>query len=147
LVAFAALRLTAPGSVGRLVKEDGALEYLQVLLYGAAGVLALFVWMSLRGRGVRWTFLALAAACFVVAAEEVSWGERLLGYAPPPFIRQFNTRPVMSLHNLAPVQRVRRPAYVAAGLVGAFGWWLAVRLPPGRASGAAKLALPDRFTL
>lgn len=39
LAGYTALRMGVPDAVPRLIKEDGALEYLQVLMYATAAML------------------------------------------------------------------------------------------------------------
>ena len=146
LAAYAAVRVAAPDLVPRLIKEDGVLEYAQVLLYGAAAGLALVVAARWRGQRIAWAFLLFAFACALVAFEEISWGERLLGFDPPEAIRAHNTQDEMSFHNLAPLQRILHPAYILIGLVGGLGWRLASRLPAGRLRRDLRLLLPDRRT-
>lgn len=146
LAAYAAVRVAAPDLVPRLIKEDGVLEYAQVLLYGAAAGFALVVAARWRGQRLAWAFLLFALACALVAVEEVSWGERLLGFDPPEAIRMHNTQDEMSLHNLVPVQRVLHPAYILVGLVGGLGWRLARSLPEGRIRRELGTLFPDRRT-
>ena len=146
LAAYAAVRVAAPDLVSRLIKEDGVLEYAQVLLYGAAAGFALVVATRWRGQRLAWAFLLFAFACGLVAVEEISWGERLLGFDPPGAIRAHNTQDEMSFHNLAPLQRILHPAYILVGLVGGLGWRLATRLPAGRLGRELRLILPDRRT-
>lgn len=146
LAGYAVVRLGAPDVVPRLIKEDGVLEYLQALLYGAAACFALLVAARWRGEMIAWAFLLFALACVFVAIEEVSWGERLLGFAPPESIRELNTQDEMSLHNLAPIQRILHPAYIVVGLVGGLGWRMVRSLPEGRCRRALAAILPDART-
>lgn len=146
LAGYAVVRVGAPDVVPRLIKEDGVLEYLQVLLYGAAACFALLVAARWRGEVIAWAFLLFALACVFVAIEEVSWGERLLGFAPPEPIRELNTQDEMSLHNLAPFQRILHPAYIVVGLVGGLGWRVVRSLPEGRRRRELAAILPDAQT-
>lgn len=146
LAGYAAVRVAAPDFVPRLIKEDGVLEYVQVLLYGVAACFALLVAARWRGQMFAWGFLLFALACVFVAVEEVSWGERLLGFDPPEAIRAHNTQDEMSLHNLAPVQRLLHPAYILVGLVGGLGWRLVKSLPEGRLRREFGMVLPDPRT-
>lgn len=41
----------------------------------------------------------LAAFCFLVAGEEISWGQRLLGFAPPEIFLQHNYQQELNFHN------------------------------------------------
>lgn len=145
LAGYAVVRVAAPEAVPRLIKEDGALEYLQVLLYAAAACVALLVAIRSHSTWVRWAFVVFGLACAFVALEEVSWGERLLGFDPPESIRNLNTQDEMSLHNLAPVQRFLHFAYILAGIVAGLGWWVAKGLP-ARLRREVGAILPDRHT-
>jgi hypothetical protein len=146
LAGYAALRVAAPQAVPRLIKEDGALEYLQVLLYAGTACLALLVATRWPSRSIRWAFLLFGLACAFVAIEEVSWGERLLGFDPPESIRELNTQDEMSLHNLAPVQGLLHSAYIVVGLIAGLGWWAAGRLPDGGMRRTFEVILPGRLT-
>jgi hypothetical protein len=39
-------------------------------------------------------------ACFVMAGEEVSWGQNVFGFAPPESVRAANAQEEFNLHNL-----------------------------------------------
>lgn len=147
LAGYAVLRVAVPGAVPRLIKEDGSLEYLQVLLYAIAGCIALLVAVRSHSSWVRWAFVVFGLACAFVALEEVSWGERLLGFDPPESIRDLNTQGEMNVHNLAPVQRFLHLAYILAGLVAGLGWRVAAGLPDGRLRRYLRAILPDRYTV
>ncbi len=147
LAGYAVLRVAVPGAVLRLIKEDGSLEYLQVLLYAIAGCIALLVAVRSHSSWVRWAFVVFGLACAFVALEEVSWGERLLGFDPPESIRDLNTQGEMNVHNLAPVQRFLHLAYILAGLVAGLGWRVAAGLPDGRLRRYLRAILPDRYTV
>ncbi len=48
--------------------------------------------------------LALAAALFLAAGEEVSWGQRLFGWGTPESISAINAQDETTLHNLTSFQ-------------------------------------------
>ena len=147
LAGYATVRVGAPDLVPRLIKEDGSLEYLQVLLYAIAGCIALLVAVRSHSSWVRWVLVVFGLACAFVALEEVSWGERLLGFDPPESIRDLNTQGEMNVHNLAPVQRFLHLAYILAGLVAGLGWRVAEGLPEGRLRHHLRAVLPDPHTV
>lgn len=146
LAGYAALRMGVPDAVPRLIKEDGALEYLQVLMYATAACFALLVGARSTSPLIRSAFWGFGLACVFVALEEVSWGERLLGFDPPQSIRDLNTQGEMNLHNLDPIQRFLHFAYILAGLIGGLGWLVPKGLPDGRVRRDLKGILPDRST-
>lgn len=47
----------------------------------------------------RWFFLLLALSCFYVAMEEISWGQRLIGFSSPEFFRSNNLQGETNIHN------------------------------------------------
>jgi len=146
LAAYAAVRLLRPDLVPRLIREDGAFEYLQVLLYAATAVLALRASLRATDPFVRWSFVVLCVAAGVVTLEEVSWGQRLLGFDTPSEIARRNTQDEMSLHNLGPLQRLLHPAYIVVGLVAGLGW-LTVRRGAGRPAALLRGVLPGPATM
>jgi glucan phosphoethanolaminetransferase (alkaline phosphatase superfamily) len=147
LAGYATVRVGAPDLVPRLIKEDGALEYLQVLLYATAACFSLLVAVRSHSSLFRWVFAVFGLACALVALEEMSWGERLLGFDPPESIRDLNTQGEMNLHNLAPVQRFLHLAYILAGLVAGLGWRVAAGLPDGRLRRYLGAILPDWYSV
>jgi hypothetical protein len=82
-------------------EEDGPLEMTTALLYLAAAWVN--VRLASRFRGIAWTrvgLLGLAALFFLVAMEEISWGQRLLGFSTPEALDTFNVQSEFNLHNL-----------------------------------------------
>ena len=77
--------------------EDRFVEWWTVALFAAAAVV--------RGRDAwarrRIWDLLVALFCVFVAGEEFSWGQRLLGFTPPPVFLESNTQQEFTLHNFA----------------------------------------------
>jgi hypothetical protein len=95
-----------------LIAEDGILEWLTVTLFVAAGALALR-----RAIVERRPFDALIGLfCLVVAGEEMSWGQRLLGLTPPEYFLANNWQQEINLHNMT-----QRPRKLFSGVLLAFG--------------------------
>lgn len=82
----------------RLTREDGPYETLGAIAFALAGVVfgTLFVrtWRSHRS----WWFLALAVLFLFAAGEEISWGQRVLGWGD--IDRSTNVQGETTLHNL-----------------------------------------------
>jgi hypothetical protein len=91
------------GIPGWIWAEDGPMEYLTVLLLGLA---ALYAGAALRhGRKLFSTaerrLLGLfILALLVLAAEEISWGQRILDIETPPALKDSNVQGEINLHNL-----------------------------------------------
>lgn len=83
------------------MQEDGHLEWASFWAFFAAG----FVYLR---KAVRppfrltdgWFLLALAAFCAFVALEEISWGQRIIGYRPPAYFLGANYQQELNIHNI-----------------------------------------------
>lgn len=82
-----------------LRQEDGVLEGATAIFYFAASGLFIYVCSRERFRNV-WCW-GYALLFFVVAAEEVSWGQRLFGFGTPEMMQRVNVQDEFNLHNLA----------------------------------------------
>lgn len=95
------------------LQEDQALEWLTFWCFiMAAGVFGGAGVRQLRGGKVPWFLVGLGLFCFVVAMEEISWGQRVLGFRPPEYFLQKNFQQELNVHNLASTS-LRKGALVA----------------------------------
>lgn len=128
LLLFLKIRTVSPDSYFWLVGEDGLVEDATALLYimafvasGFASILYLRAGSALNAA----LFALLALACFFVAGEEISWGQRLLGLETPDSMKDVNVQGEMNIHNLKPVQAYLHQAYILIGFAGATIWMVA----------------------
>lgn len=89
----------------RLTLENGLLQNITVLCYGAAAIFFFrLVLRALRTHELagleRWWFLILALGCLVVAGEEINWGQSLIQYETPEFLASMNLQQEVNLHNI-----------------------------------------------
>jgi hypothetical protein len=113
---FGLLLLVSPAAYGYLLMEDTPSEWLGFLFLVVAG----FLWLvAVRHAYTRRQFLgslfclAMAVLCLFVAGEEISWGQRLLGFQTPGYFRERNIQGELTIHNLSlPWMRPRRLAFV-----------------------------------
>jgi hypothetical protein len=108
--------------------EDGPAEWLQFLGYAGASIGAWVVVWNRRRLGLSTALLgwvALALFCFLMAAEEISWGERITGFGLET-VRQINTQEETNVHNIPALQGFMHFAFIFFGLLfGYIGWrWL-----------------------
>lgn len=100
----------------RLAREDGVVEWLQVgvllLLIVLLAGLARRFWSADRRRLAGFYGLA-ALACLFIAGEEISWGQRILGFGTPAVLDAINKQGETNLHNVGSVLKV-----VNLGLIG-----------------------------
>ncbi len=83
------------------VQEDEYLEWgtfwafiLAVAVYGRRAFQPSFAWRD------AWFLLGLALFCLVVALEEISWAQRIIGYRPPEYFLESNFQQELNFHNL-----------------------------------------------
>jgi len=133
LALAATLHTLDPDLYYRSVQEDEILEWstfwafvLAAMAYAAAA----HSQRRLTG-DLPWFFAGVALFCGVVAMEEISWGQRLIGYRPPSYFLEHNFQQELNLHNIGD-DWIRQWAYM--GVVLGYGvalpiLWLA---PPLR---------------
>lgn len=136
LVLFALMLL--PASVfDVVVEEDGAIETLGAAGLAAAVVFCLLALRRERARRSHWfkqlTVLGLAAFFFLSAGEEISWGQRILGYGTPEKIDRVNGQGEFNVHNLTALGSLPELAFFAVwfGLAVVIPLAFAFGGPPG----------------
>ena len=85
------------------VQEDEWLEWATVWAFvAAAGLFGTTSWRRFRAgaRPLPWFLAGLGLFCLWVALEEISWGQRLLGYRPPSYFLEHNYQQEFNLHNV-----------------------------------------------
>ena len=89
-----------------LVGEDGFIEMLGAICLLLGAVFAFVALLRLRsnhdaGRLKQLAYLGLVLFLVLAAGEEISWGQRLLGFETPAPIAKVNAQEETNLHNLA----------------------------------------------
>ena len=93
----------------RLSREDGLIENLGAFFFlTAAGLfLASYFQSSGPGKGMvtlrskkNISYLLLAILFFVGFGEEISWGQRIIGWETPQFMQEINRQRETTLHNI-----------------------------------------------
>ena len=84
------------------VQEDELLEWATVWAFAIAAVV--FAIAAVRQRrssgGLPWFLAGVCLFCVFVAGEEISWGQRLLGYRPPVYFLAENFQQELNVHNV-----------------------------------------------
>lgn len=93
-------------ALGRLLVEDGIIEWMQFLAFTATAAMLGFVFMERRGQPgtTKFELLVLAGLTGLVALaalEEISWFQRVLNITSSEFFLQNNRQAETNLHNLA----------------------------------------------
>ena len=108
-----------------LRSEDGPLEWMQFIEYLFSSLLAFFIFLrKKRKKEVNTIFwLLIAFLSFLIAGEEISWGERLTGVGID-FIANLNVQGETNFHNLPFVHNylLDQVFEISCIFLGWFGW-------------------------
>jgi hypothetical protein len=115
VVAMILLSTRGESAYDALVQEDRVVEWATVFLFLAAAIAFTgHGWM--RRRVGDW---GVALFCLVAAGEEISWGQRVLGFTPSETFLQRNAQQEANLHNL--VEAFGQPKWSLIAVIAAYG--------------------------
>jgi len=101
LVGFACyiifLHINSQNVLNELCKEDGLLESLQAISYLLASLVFLYVCKKKGFKNV-W-YWGLAILFFLLAGEEISWGQRIFNLSTPELLTNINVQKELNIHN------------------------------------------------
>ena len=84
-----------------LNRGEGPLEWIQFAEYALSSLISFFIYINIKKKrslnSLIW--LAISASCFFIAAEEISWGERIFGYSIES-LAELSIQGETNLHNL-----------------------------------------------
>jgi hypothetical protein len=104
-----------------LIDEDHVIEWSQFAAILAASVaFALAAWLTLQAgrRSLAVLFLLVGVGSFIVAGEEISWGQRILGFLTPGALSDINHQGETNFHNISSLQRLFNFGELLVGLYG-----------------------------
>jgi tetratricopeptide (TPR) repeat protein len=84
----------------RLIAEDYWGEFATFAAFTIASLLFTVCFVSSKEKKHDFWYLLLAVGTFVVAMEEISWGQRLVGAQTPEFLSSVNFQNEIGLHNI-----------------------------------------------
>lgn len=95
---FVYLHITGSPDLTWICREDGPVENSQAVLYFLSAV----AFFYLAGRRVpsRGWYLFFGVLFFLMAGEEITWGQRIFGIATPETWAEMNVQKETNLHNL-----------------------------------------------
>lgn len=134
---FAFLVINAPDVYKQLAQEDAWIEWLTVGFFLTAGGL-FFVTAKRHGFVQAWIVVAAGLFCLVVAGEEISWGQRLVGFVPPEIFLESNYQQELNVHNFT--RNLFKPKWLVVAILSVWGVLL-----PMVARFAASLPLPKHL--
>jgi hypothetical protein len=103
------LVLLGEENISRLDREDGPIETLGACFFLTASVLFFASYFQSSGpdRGAtsirskkNISYLVLALLFFIGFGEEISWGQRIIGWETPKYLQEINRQQETTLHNI-----------------------------------------------
>ncbi|WP_157578036.1 hypothetical protein [Pontibacter akesuensis] len=112
-----------------LVKENHPVEMLTFIFLMVGSILGAYLayWIKSEKREapIIGLFLFLFSfGLFVIAMEEISWGQQFLGFLTPDSLNLINEQNETNLHNIKGLQGNSEYFHLFFGLAGAIGVWL-----------------------
>ncbi len=96
------LQANYPDFYYQTCQEDEYVEW--ATFWGFIAATAVFIaaaWRQRRsGERLPWFLFGVGLFCFFFAMEEISWGQRLLGYRPPDYFLAENFQQELNIHNV-----------------------------------------------
>lgn len=125
------LKWNFPSEYADLRKEDSVIEYLTFLAYVIIGVYAFKLLLFMRRKSYTvagWrsvytiSLFLLMLTSFIIAGEEISWAQRLIGFETAEFVAANNRQNEFNLHNQDFIFRYIHYAYAGLAAFGLLAW-------------------------
>ena len=105
-----------------IIREDGPIEYSTVIVYLAAFIVSVNILRFFKNDKKFFVlFLVFSIGFFIIAMEEISWGQRILGFNTPDWFPE-SSQHETNLHNLDSLIQFRHASMMSASLFGTKAW-------------------------
>ena len=98
---FSALLAVDPQTFNALCREDSWVENLTAVWFLLAGLLLFITARAERSFLRRCVYILGGMAMVFAAGEEISWGQRIFGFATPDFLMPLNMQQEFNVHNIS----------------------------------------------
>lgn len=141
------LFLFFPTRLHPIIKEDGIFESLQFIFYFISLIFSFktFLYFKKIPKHKIHTlfFLLLSIGLFFIAGEEISWGQRIIGFQTPENYAVINAQKETTLHNLNSIQNsFLHLSFIGVGLYGLTSNFIIRKFFPKIYSKYSQLTMP-----
>jgi hypothetical protein len=112
ILSYSVYLLFEAETVANLGREDRFFEWLTALCFLSVSIIFLLLYARVRNI----IFLILTAVFFFGFGEEISWGQRLLGFGTPESLQVRNVQNEFNIHNIELLNRVTMEGEPKTGL-------------------------------
>lgn len=112
-------------------KEDSVTEWLTFFAYIAASYLSFQIFKKIKliknkpallKNTLLLLFVMSTFSFLIIAGEEISWGQRIIGFDTPETLEEINTQGELNVHNNETVFQYVYLSYGLLGVYGSFSW-------------------------
>jgi hypothetical protein len=96
IISYSVFFICDRNSIIALGREDSIYEWLGALLFVAGSVFGIIIFIY----SGNFLFILFSVSMFFGAGEEISWGQRIIGFETPQEIEKINVQKEFTLHNL-----------------------------------------------
>jgi len=105
-----------------IIREDGPIEYSTVIVYLTALIVSINILKFFKNEKKFFViFLVFSIGFFLIAMEEISWGQRIFDFSTPDWF-PVNRQQETTLHNLDALIQFRHPSMMSVSIFGTFAW-------------------------
>jgi hypothetical protein len=129
-----------------MVRDDNLIEWIQFGTVLSTSFFAILTSLALNKRKslLSLLFFLFALCTFFIAGEEISWGQRIIGFETPPILAEQNLQKETTIHNLAIFREPTWTAYFVLSILGSFSWGI-ILLSPKHLRNIMKFFIPPWF--
>lgn len=107
------------------VKEDSFIEYLQAIFYliaSAIGFRSAYLEFKKLQKLKCMILFFFSIGSFFIFGEEISWGQRIIGFTTPDLLKKMNTQQELTIHNIGFIEHHIRYVFYLICSYACFGW-------------------------
>ena len=128
--------------------EGGFIEYGTSLAFLLAAIFALPIgkfFMSQKQKFFGYLYYLITAGAFFIGMEEISWGQKLLGFESSEFFQNYNSQSEITLHNLIWINEYLDKGLMFVALIAAISWLVYQLISKNSYNYQAKFMIPRWF--
>ena len=128
--------------------EGGFIEYGTSLTFLLSAIFAFSVarfFMTRKNKFLGYFYYFISAGTFFVGMEEISWGQKLIGFESTDFFQNYNSQKEITLHNLIWVNEYLDKGLMFVALIGGMSWLTYTLVSRAKHNYRVKFVIPRWF--
>ncbi|MGD1918035.1 MAG: hypothetical protein ACFCAD_03610 [Pleurocapsa sp.] len=128
--------------------EGGFIEYGTSLAFLIGAIFAFPIgkfFVSNQEKFLGYLYYLISAGTFFVGMEEISWGQKLLGFESSEFFQNYNSQEEITLHNLIWVNEYLDKGLMFVALVAGISWLIYKLISKAKHNYKVKFIIPRWF--